>query len=76
MPDDKPASKRGGARAGAGRKPAEVKNEGLHITLPPWAAAMLRTLGGGSISRGIVAALERLRWHEERNPTTKEPPRE
>ncbi|MDE2174904.1 MAG: hypothetical protein KGJ54_06420 [Betaproteobacteria bacterium] len=64
MPDEKPASKRGGARAGAGRKAAEVKHEGIHISLPPWAVAMLRTLGGGSISRGIVAALERLRGHE------------
>lgn len=51
----------GGARPGAGRPRAEVKNEGHHITLPPWAVAALRRLGDGSISRGIVAALERLK---------------
>ena len=59
--DDKPKSGRGGARTGAGRKPAEVKNEGHHVTLPPWAVAALRLLGDGSISRGIVAALEKLK---------------
>ena len=51
----------GGARPGAGRKPAEVKNEKHMVSLPPWAVAALRLLGGGSLSRGIVAALERLR---------------
>lgn len=61
MEDKKPKGSRGGARLGAGRPPAEVKNEGHHITLPPWAVAMLRKLGDGSISRGIVAALERLK---------------
>jgi hypothetical protein len=61
MSDEKPKSGRGGARPGAGRRPAEVKNEGHHISLPPWAAAMLRALGDGSISRGIVAVLEKLR---------------
>ena len=30
------------------------------VSLPPWAVAALRLLGGGSLSRGIVAALERL----------------
>ena len=51
----------GGARPGAGRKPAEVKSEKHLISVPPWAAAMLRVLGDGSISRGIVAVLERFR---------------
>ena len=50
----------GGARPGAGRKPAEVKNEKHLISIPPWAAALLRALGGGSISRGVVAALKKL----------------
>ncbi|OIQ88140.1 hypothetical protein GALL_299890 [mine drainage metagenome] len=54
----------GGARPGAGRPPAEVKNERILITIPPWAAAMLRALGDGHVSRGIVAALEKLRQHE------------
>ncbi|OIQ78751.1 hypothetical protein GALL_395330 [mine drainage metagenome] len=53
----------GGARPGAGRKPAEVKNEKHLISIPPWAAAMLRALGDGSISRGIVAVLEK--WRKE-----------
>ena len=54
----------GGARPGAGRKPAEVKNEKHMVSLPPWAVAALRLLGGGSLSRGIVAALERLNLRE------------
>ena len=54
----------GGPRPGSGRPRAEVKNEGHHVSLPPWAAAMLRALGGGSISRGIVAALEKLKQRE------------
>ncbi|WP_297505640.1 hypothetical protein [Ferrovum sp.] len=54
----------GGARPGAGRPPAEVKSERILVSIPPWAAAMLRALGGGSVSRGIVAALEKLRAHE------------
>ena len=64
MQDDKPKTARGGARPGAGRPPAEIKHEGHHITLPPWAVAMLRKLGDGSISRGIVAALERIKREE------------
>ncbi len=54
----------GGARPGAGRKEAEVKNEKHLVSLPPWAVAMLRRLGDGSISRGIVAALEKLKQRE------------
>lgn len=73
MQDEKPKTGRGGARPGAGRKPSEVKYEGHHITLPPWAAAMLRTLGDGSISRGIVTALERLRGHETTKGSTEKP---
>ena len=34
------------------------------VSLPPWAVAALRLLGGGSLSRGIVAALERLNLRE------------
>ena len=76
MQDDKPKTGRGGARPGAGRKPAEVKAEGHHVTLPPWAAVMLRALGDGSISRGIVAALERLRGHETTTKGSTENPHE
>lgn len=54
----------GGPRPGSGRPRAEVKNEGHHVSLPPWAVAMLRLLGGGSLSRGIVAALEKLKLRE------------
>ena len=54
------SSGHGGARPGAGRKAAAVRNEGHHVSLPPWAVAALRALGDGSISRGVVAALERL----------------
>lgn len=57
-------SRRGGARPGSGRPPAEVKNERILVSIPPWAAAMLRALGNGSVSRGIVAALEKLRHRE------------
>ena len=56
-----PRPNSGGARPGAGRPPAEVKNEVHQVRLPPWAVAALRLLGGGSLSRGIVAALEKLR---------------
>lgn len=76
MQDDQPKSGRGGARRGAGRPPAPVKNEGHHITLPPWAVAMLRKLGDGSISRGIVAALERIGGHETAGKTRSEKPDE
>ena len=51
----------GGPRPGSGRPRAEVKNEGHHVSLPPWAVSALRLLGDGSISRGIVAALEKIR---------------
>lgn len=54
----------GGERPGAGRKPAEVKNEKHLVSLPPWAVEMLRRLGNGSISRGIVAVLEKLKKRE------------
>ena len=54
----------GGARSGAGRPRAEVKNERILVTIPPWAAAMLRVLGNGSVSRGLVAVLEKLRQRE------------
>lgn len=66
MPDDQPPKiqRRGGARPGAGRPPADVKNERILVTIPPWAATMLRALGEGSVSRGLVAALEKLRRRE------------
>ena len=54
----------GGARPGAGRPPAEVPNESHRVSLPPWAVAALRLLGGGSLSRGIVAALEKLKLRD------------
>ena len=58
--DDPDKSGHGGARRGAGRPPAEVKKEVHQVRLPPWAAALLRTMGDGSISRGILAALAKL----------------
>ena len=64
MRDPNDASGHGGARPGAGRPPAEVKNEAHQVRLPLWAVAMLRRLGDGSISRGIVAALEKLKQRE------------
>ncbi len=54
----------GGARPGAGRPAAEIPNESHRVALPPWAVAVLRRLGDGSISRGIVAALEKLKQRE------------
>lgn len=66
MPDDNQpkTSRRGGARPGSGRPPADVKNERVLVSIPPWAAALLRALGNGSVSRGLVAALEKLRQRE------------
>lgn len=54
----------GGARPGAGRPTLDVPNEKHLVSLPPWAAAMLRTLGDGRISRGIVIALEKLKQRD------------
>lgn len=54
----------GGARTGAGRPPTNVRSERIQATVPPWAVVMLRALGGGSLSRGIVAALEKLKLRE------------
>ena len=76
MQDEEPKTGRGGARPGAGRKPAEEKYERHHVTLPAWALVMLRTLGDGSISRGVVAALERLRGHETTTKGSTEDPHE
>ena len=57
-------SAHGGARSGAGRPPAEEKKEIHQVRLPPWAAALLRAMGEGSISRGIVVALGKLHKRE------------
>ncbi len=62
--DRAPLNRVAAPAAGSGRPPAEIKHEGRHITLPPWAVTMLRKLGDGSISRGIVAALERIKREE------------
>lgn len=68
-PDDEPKKRgrggprpnSGGARPGAGRPPAEIKNEGHHVSLPPWAVTLARVLGDGNLSRGLLVALEKIR---------------
>lgn len=62
--DEPKKSGHGGARSGAGRPPAEEKKEVHQVRLPPWAAALLRTMGDGSISRGILIALAKLHKRE------------
>ncbi len=62
MPQDNTKIQHGGARPGAGRPP--VDTERFHVSLPPWAAALLRSLGNGSISKGILAALEKMKQHD------------
>lgn len=51
---------RGGARAGAGRKPAEAPKGRYQVTLRPETAAKLREAGGGNLSAGIEAISENI----------------
>ena len=51
--------KHGGSRPGAGRPSTGATQH--RVSLPPWAVTLLKSLGNGSISKGIVAVLEKLR---------------
>lgn len=46
-------TKRGGARPGAGRPPAEHPRDRYQVRLKPETVAKLREIGGGSLSDGI-----------------------